>query len=282
MRLLTSYELDLVAGGTGSTDDSQLNGNDDYNGSWYGAGNSGGGGNGGHGGGFWLFVPVATAVNWFEYGSTSGWTGSWVYQPYGTGGGPSAGMGAPAPGEPNNPPAEPPKIKLAGFENCPVDQKAAQDALSLLYSGSATMRGLMDSAAAKGVGIDMIKYNPSQVGGQSGDRFIWQGDGPHNIEWDPFLAIEGTNSNGSHYSLSPVEALAHEFVHAAHLGEADWQGDASEAKVMALVNAISAELNTNTSSNFNTNRDNHIGNPFWVSTITQSTFAATQRPDCPN
>lgn len=95
MRHLSEYELDLVAGGTSSSDYwDEFMGLPGYN-------PGGGAGGGGGGGGMWLWIAVPTAVSMDGYTGTSGMSGYWsYYAPTGNsgstgggGGGGSTGVG---------------------------------------------------------------------------------------------------------------------------------------------------------------------------------------------
>ena len=145
----------------------------------------------------------------------------------------------------------PPDFHLNG-RDCPVDKDAAHKALDELYNGSRTARDLMDNAFAPGVQLDIFKWNPTNP--TQVDEYA-----NRNISWDPFLMASGTNSNGSAYVQSSEMALAHEFVHAGNWNDPSFQGYNSEAAVMAVENKIASELNASYGLNYQTNRDNHVG-----------------------
>jgi hypothetical protein len=274
MRVLSSHELDLVAGGFGSTDDAQINrAGAIYEGGGFGSTGGGGGGGGGFGGGFWYWVAPASYFTGEDGAYAPGGQGSWRWIPSSSGGG--YGGGSPSGTETGG---DGPALDLKG-RDCAAEKSAAQDALNELYRGSATAKGLIDTAKAKYVGLELIKTDVSVVGGTPHNRFDWEFT--NNIQWDPFVAIKGVNSNGSTYYVSPIMALAHELVHAAHVNEAEWQGNDSEAKVMVVTNKIAKEVNLSTGSGYDTSRDNHSrASEYYVSSIRGSTIQALTRPGC--
>jgi hypothetical protein len=76
------------------------------------------------------------------------------------------------------------------------------------------------------------------------------------ITWDPYLIAEGINSDGSIYKLSPIIALAHELIHAAHPDDPAYQAHDSEPLVRPIENQIAAELNASLGKSY-TMRDTH-------------------------
>jgi hypothetical protein len=133
-----------------------------------------------------------------------------------------------------------------------AERAAADYALALLYKYSPTAHELIDTIVANGTKLNLITASLGGLGGQ--DIFSI----PQNqILWDPFMAVQGRNLDGSLYTESPLMLLAHELVHAGHPSDSAYQGPESETLVMQIANSIAAEMNAATGSNYDTTRDNH-------------------------
>ncbi len=202
-------------------------------------------------------------------GGGGGWGGG------GGGGGDCSNDPSRCEGDP--PPTGPEALPVLG-RNCPAELTAAETAKNLLYANSPTARQMMDAAAVHGVYIQVVQIDPALAGGQPRDRFYPETGA---ITWDPFVYARGVNQNGSPWELSPIMLLAHELVHAAHRYNPAYQGEDSEAVVMALANQIAAEMNAAIpNSNYNTNRDNHIRlAQHYSSSVTAASFTIA-RPSC--
>ncbi len=107
MRVLSSHELDLVAGGFGSTDDAQINrAGAIYEGGGFGSTGGGGGGFGGAGGGFWYWVAPASYFTGEDGAYAPGGQGGWRWIPSASNGGsPGGGVGV-VPPVPQDSPCE--------------------------------------------------------------------------------------------------------------------------------------------------------------------------------
>lgn len=162
------------------------------------------------------------------------------------------------------------------FDACPVEQAAANTSLSLLYIHSPTARALIDTMGANGTALNLITASLTGLGAQARFDHI-----NNQVTWDPFVYTEGTNIDGSTYTLAPIMVLAHELVHAGHAGDPAYQLDGSETLVMQIANQIAAELNEATGSNYDTTRDSHVRDRLRNTTSPTSTFFSIARPGCP-
>lgn len=168
-----------------------------------------------------------------------------------------------------------PAAAIELIDACPVEQSAAADSLNSLYNNSPTARALIDAMRANGTSLNLITASLSGFAPQA--RF----DSPTNqILWDPFVYIEGTNTNGSTYTMAPIMVLAHELVHAGHAGEAAYQGASSEGLVMQVANQIASELNAATGSSYDTTRDSHVRSGQFNTTSPTSIIFSIARPGC--
>lgn len=153
---------------------------------------------------------------------------------------------------------------------------AASEALSELFNGSPTVQRYMELAHSFGVTISLFRSDYTDFGAT--DEFIANRSGSGGvINWDPFSTGNGRNIVGSFYSESPIMLLAHELVHA---GDTALRGPASENAVIAIVNAIAAEMNMSTGSHYETTRTVHDGKLSMTDNIHSQTASIT-RPDCP-
>lgn len=166
-------------------------------------------------------------------------------------------------------------VDMTGDE-CPAAQAAAKEALNLLYNNSATARGLIDTLVTNGTDLNLFRQNLTGGGSSRYDEMF----GNNHILWDPFVVIQGENSDGSLWTLAPIMVLAHELVHAAHRGDPTWQGHGSEHLVIPIANQIAAEMNAATGSSYGTTRDTHTHNTLWYTPSTTSTGFTIARPGC--
>lgn len=165
-------------------------------------------------------------------------------------------------------------IDLVGRE-CPVDQAAARSAMDILYNNSPTARAMIDLAAARGVDLHLIMANLTGQGQQNSFN-----PNSNTIFWDPFQYAEGTNTDGSTYTLAPIMLLAHEFIHAAYGDDPAYQTAASEPLVMSIANQIAMELNAATGSHYDTTRDSHVRTGLYTTGSVTSTTPSIARPGC--
>ena len=136
---------------------------------------------------------------------------------------------------------------------------------------------MMDAAIAKQVYIIIVQIDPALIGGQDRIRFE---PATGAITWDPFIYVDGFNTDGTPYSVSPIMLLAHEFVHAAYRDDPAYQGPDSEPLVMQIANQIAAEMNAATNSNYNTDRNNHVRDGQYNTNSVTSTHLSIVRPAC--
>jgi hypothetical protein len=127
-------------------------------------------------------------------------------------------------------------------DQCPTARIEAAQALSQLAQGSPIMRAIIESAGEHYVVLDLLRTAES----------AYFNSGTMQISWDPFLAFEFENTDGSRGYIAPALALAHELLHWAMPG-------ASELQVIAMANLVAAQLNQFYGTNFATNRDQHGG-----------------------
>jgi hypothetical protein len=149
--------------------------------------------------------------------------------------------------------------------------------LDLLYEKSETARGLMDAAIARQVSITIIQIVPDLRIGQANNRF---NPATGEITWDPFVYVRGVNTDGTPYTLTPIELLAHEFVHAAFRENPAYQTPDSEPLVMSIANQIAAELNAAMGTNYSTDRNNHERTGQFYSSSVTSADLSIARPAC--
>lgn len=158
--------------------------------------------------------------------------------------------------------------------DCAVEREAAESALNFLYTHSQTARMMIDTMANQGTRISLFVEIPG------GSEAISYDPGTNQINWDPFVAFQGTNSDGSGFDLSPLMVLAHELVHASLRGQPLMN---SETHAMQVANQIAQEVNASTGSSFNTNRNTYeTSSQFYVNSIEKSgtnNFELT-RPGC--
>ncbi|MCH7861412.1 MAG: hypothetical protein IH998_06925 [Proteobacteria bacterium] len=263
MRLLTEYELDLVAGGNGTTDDAQLNGNDNYDGSWYGAGNSGGGGNPNNtsNGGHWAWFAPASYFGDYPPGGNGTWR--WVS----AGGNPGGGSG----GEQSTPPsAGTPNVILKDVD-CAKEEAAFSSALEALRTASPTAAAVMDRVLN-----GPYKWTISLVNNVVDNTEVRL----TNINWDPFSGLEFTDADGKVVRQSAMVALAHEFAHAEYWNRSDAD---SYAHAMEVERAVAAELNAYYNNNAEAARPangHRIGTPYVTASSTTTQAATGGRPSC--
>ena len=161
------------------------------------------------------------------------------------------------------------------FDACAVERSAAETALNLLYGNSPTARALIDAMVANGTGLNLITASLSGSGAQA--RFDTS---TNQVLWDPFVYVQGSNVDGSTYTLAPIMVLAHEIVHAGHAGDPAYQGHGSESLVMQIANQIAAELNAATRSTYDTTRDSHERTGLYNTTSPTSITFSLVRPGC--
>lgn len=158
MRLLSEYELDLVAGGTSSSDFYPDGSGTFDNGNGFGGG--GGGGSGGYGMWYWVPVPVSVSVGGGP--NTPSWSGYWAFSSHAGGPTGPTGGNSTQPGGASGSTS----VDLEG-RDCPADVEAAKTALALLAAGSSTAKSYIDAAANNGVDINLVKANLNGTGPQA-------------------------------------------------------------------------------------------------------------------
>ncbi|WP_448662455.1 hypothetical protein ACG3SL_17590 [Sphingomonas sp. CJ20] len=261
---MTEYEITLVAGGTGSTDDSQLNGNDDYEGSWYGAGNSGGGGNSNNtssGGGFWTWFPPTSYLEGYAPGGNGTW--GWVQTSVNSSGG---GTGGGAPGAPSQ--SSPPSVTLKDVD-CYKEEQGFSSALNTLRAASPTASALIDRVLAGPLPWTVTLVDDGNDGTQIGLT---------NINWDPFSGLEFKDADGNAVHQSAMVGLAHELGHAEY-----WNRSNAEqyAHAMDMEAKVAAELNAYFHNSAETARSAHnVGTPYVTASSTTTAAATEGRPVC--
>ena len=254
MRVLTTYELDLVAGGFGSTDDAQINGVGGPHGNGSGYGGGGGGGGDAYSSGSWVHLPPASYFGNYPRGGN----GTWVWLPSGGGGGAGGNSGAGGESQGNH-------IRLGG-DPCPVAHAEAYQALASLQK-SPTAAGLLAKANAAGLEVILNRNHQDSYDPGLGYGFV---------SWDPYSAASGRNEDGSYWVESPTLGLIHEIVH--------WSdASLSAAGVHAIVNQVARELNANTGTRYGANRGatSEEGSAYLVADTDSTAFdLATVRPTC--
>jgi hypothetical protein len=159
-----------------------------------------------------------------------------------------------------------------------TDRAAAELSLAELYGASATAKQLIDTLVAKGTALDLIVAN--LAGGGPQDGFAWQST--KYIDWDPFVGVTGTNSDGSTYTESPMMLLAHELVHAAYFPDMAYEGESSEPLVMSISNQIATEVNSSLGTHYDPTRETHETGPnggqFWTTSPTSTTPSIVRGP----
>lgn len=127
---------------------------------------------------------------------------------------------------------------------------------------------------ASGTNLNLIAASLVDVGPQASFDA-----GNNQVLWDPFVYVEGANSDGYTYKLAPIMVLAHELVHAGNASNPAYQTPSSEALVMQIANQIAKEMNSATGSNYETKRDSHEGKTYNTTSPTSTIFSIS-RPGC--
>ncbi len=186
MRLLTV--LDLVAGGSGTTDDAQVNGvgGPHGNGGGYGGG-GGGGGRDAYNSGSWARLPPASYFGDFPPGGN----GTWVWL---------RAEAVVVPAETAAPVARSGNHIRLGGDPCPVAHAEAYQALASLQNRSPTAAALLAKANAAGLEVILNRNHEDDYDPGLGYGFV---------SWDPYSAASGRNEDGS-CGLKTRARLIHE------------------------------------------------------------------------